>query len=453
MPHQKEKIQDSPRRRIPEPPRRFPLGYASELQRDVLGLSAKLSQEFGGIVRVPIPGKKLYIVTDADLVHDILVQTGQTFLKGSQNSRFEPLLGQGLVLSNGAHWKRQRKLMNPFFSATSIRSFESHIQDAIADVLLSWKKKPTRIDVHAEMQQLTIQIILNSLFSGEAKKQASELVEAFHILSEFCIKRFFAPMPLPLSLAYMVNPDVRRSHEQLETAIRNLIEQRRLSAHRPKDLLTMLIESVDHETGKVMTDEEVRDELMTIFFAGYDTTSFALTMSLWLISQNPDIRNSLEREARQGISGAVATEEEARALTETSMAFREAMRMYPPVYMVNRTPVQDVTLGGFRLPRGSLLLLSIWDIHRSAKYWKDPLLFNPRRFAEQDPSVLRKVFLPFGGGSRACIGQNLAMIEGPMVLGTIFKHFRLEAMSGEPEFATGATLGLQRGMPMNLKVL
>ena len=201
-----------------------------------------------------------------------------------------------------------------------------------------------------------------------------------------------------------------------------------------------------------MSDEEIRDELMTVFFAGYDTTSFALTMSLWLLSQNPGVRESLEKEARTKIHGTVATEEEARSLTETSMAFREAMRLFPPVYMVNRTPIKDSLIHDYLLPRNSLILLSIWDVHRSEKYWKEPLAFRPTRFSEDTPSDLRRAFLPFGGGSRACIGKNLAMMEGPMILGTILKHYRLDAQQGQiPELTTGATLNLKHGLTMKLE--
>ncbi len=437
---------------IPSPSFRFPLGHAGELQADVLGLSSRLSREFGGIVRIPVPGKKIYLVTDADMIHDILVRTEQDFLKGSQNVRFEPLLGKGLVLSNGAHWKRQRRLMNPYFSPAAIQSFEKHIQRAIEDVIIPWKNQPGEFDVYSEMQRVTIQIILNSLFSGEASKEKELLLESFHTLSAFCIERFFSPFPVPLSMAYLFQPHVRKAHMDLERVIRGLIGSRRESSNRPSDLLTILIEAVDSETGEQMSDEEIRDELMTVFFAGYDTTSFALTMSLWLLSQNPGVRESLEKEARTKIHGTVATEEEARSLTETSMAFREAMRLFPPVYMVNRTPIKDSLIHDYLLPRNSLILLSIWDVHRSEKYWKEPLAFRPTRFSEDTPSDLRRAFLPFGGGSRACIGKNLAMMEGPMILGTILKHYRLDAQQGQiPELTTGATLNLKHGLTMKLE--
>lgn len=453
MKHSEANRKQDSQKSIPAPPGRLPLGYANELQSDVLGLSSRLGREYGGIVRVPIPAKRLYIVSDADLVHDILVQTEQTFLKGSQNARFEPLLGRGLVLSNGTHWKRQRRLMNPFFSPAAIRSFESHIQSAIEEIILPWKDLAGQIDVHSEMQRVTIHIILSSLFSGEAKKDSETLVESFHTLSNFCIQRFFSPFPLPLSLAYLFKPGVRRAHEKLETVIRELIRNRRKSTERPPDLLTMLIEARDEDTGEQMTDAEVRDELMTIFFAGYDTTSFALTMTLWLLSQNTEIRESLESQADEKVSGAMTTEEETRGLTGIAQAFQEAMRLYPPVYMVNRTPIEDVNIGGYVLARSSLVLLSIWDIHRSEKYWKDPLVFDPGRFSDENLSAMRRTFLPFGGGSRACIGKNLALMEGPMILGTILKHFRLDALKNyTPKIETGATLSLANGMPMILTV-
>ena len=449
-----ESVKDRPGREIPGPSAVFSLRYARELQRDVLGLSEALRKEYGGIVRVPIPGKRVYVVSDAELVHDILVRTERDFLKGPANVRFEPLLGKGLVLSNGNHWKRQRRLMNPFFSTAAIRSFESHIQGAISEVILADRSMRV-LDIHEQMQRVTLQVILRSLFSGEAKRESETLFDCFSILSGFCIKRFFNPFPLPLSLAYLAQPRVRNAHRMLEELLKSLIANRRASGDRPSDLLTMFIEAEDAETAERMTDEEIRDELMTVLFAGFDTTSFGLTMTLWLLAQNADAAESLRKEAQETINGDIPTEEESQQLHGIRNAFQEAMRIYPPVYMVNRTPIKSVRLGDFGIPKGALLLLSIWDIHRNPEHWPEPLAFLPERFADSNAAgEIRSHFLPFGGGSRACLGKNLALMEGPMILGTVLKNFRFQSIEGSsPELMTGATLGLKKGLSMKLEPL
>lgn len=441
--------------RIPAPTNRFPLGYAPEMQRDILGLADRLSAEHGGFVRIPVPGLHIYLATDADLIQFLLVESERTFTKGAQNDRFTPLLGKGLVLSNGAHWRRQRKLMNPFFSQSAVKSFEQHIHAAVEEVVLGWRGRSGAVlDVNAEMKRTTLRVILRSLFSGDGMEHADRLFENFNIMSEFCIRRFFSPMPLPLPVAYLLRPNVRRAMQELRSLLNNLIEARRREGTANKtDLLSMLIDAEDEETGARMSNENIRDELMTIFFAGYDTTSIAMTMTLRLLSENPDIRAQVEAETDRNITGAIPNTDETRSLDAVTRAFQEAMRLYPPAYMVNRTPVNDTPWQDYVLPAGSVILVSIWGVQRSPEYWNDPLRFDPDRFLPENVQQRHRfAYVPFIGGPRVCIGKNLAMLEGPMILGAVLKNFRLNHRPDhEPRFATGSTLNLLNGMPMTLE--
>ncbi len=442
--------------KIPAPPNRFPLGYAPEMQRDILGLADRLSAEYGGLVRVPVPGLNIYLATDADLIQFLLVESERTFTKGAQNDRFTPLLGKGLVLSNGAHWRRQRKLMNPYFSQSAVKSFEHHIHAAVKEVVMGWKDRSgEELDINAEMKRTTLRVILRSLFSGDGMEHADTLFQNFNILSEFCIRRFFSPMPLPLPVAYLLKPNVRRAMQELKSLLNDLINARRNEGTSTKtDLLSMMIDARDEETGATMSNENIRDELMTIFFAGYDTTSIAMTMTLRLLSENPTIREQVEAEADRRIAGSIPNTEETRSLDAVTRAFSEAMRLYPPAYMVNRTPLRDTPWQDFVLPEGSVILVSIWGVQRSPEYWEDPLRFDPDRFIPENAQRRHRfAYVPFIGGPRVCIGKNLAMLEGPMILGAILKNFRLTHRADhEPQFATGSTLNLLNGMPMRLEV-
>ncbi len=440
---------------IPAPPGRFPLGYALEMQRDVLGLSDRLSAEYGGLVRIPIPGAKIYLATDADLIQHLLVESERIFTKGVQNDRFTPLLGRGLVLSTGSHWKRQRRLMNPFFSPAAVTGFAQHIESAINDVVLDWERRGlTELDLRAEMKRITLRVILRSLFSGDGVQHADELFRNFNTLSAFCIRRFFSAMPLPLPLAFILQPAARSAMQSLKALLDELIDGRRREGTADKqDLLSMLIDARDEESGERMSNENIRDELMTIFFAGYDTTSIAMTMTLRLLSEHPEIRGQLEDEVDRNISQAIPTAEETQGLSGVTRAFQEAMRLYPPAYMVNRTPIEDARFGPYVLPAGAVILISIWGVHRSPRYWNDPLRFDPNRFLPENIAGRHRfAYVPFVGGPRVCIGKNLAMLEGPMILGAVLKNYRL---SHRPDhvtrFATGSTLDLADGMPMRLE--
>lgn len=441
---------------IPAPPFKFPPGYAFEMQRDILGLADRLSSRYGGLVRIPVPGTKIFLATDADLIHFVLVESERSFTKGPQNKHFVPLLGRGLVLSTGAHWKQQRRMMNPFFSSAAINGFSGHLFASIDDVLTPWKNLiGSEIDVYAEMRKLTLQIILRSLFSGQGLEYCERLFQSFNLLSEFCIRRFFSVMPLPLSLAYILRPAAKRAYNDLQSMLESLIESRRNENNSSSrtDLLSMLMEARDEETGRPMSNQEIRDELMTIFFAGFDTTSVGLSMSLHLLSQNPEWRDSLESEADQKVSGLIPTLEETRGFDRITKAFMESIRLYPPAYMINRCPIEDVQYADYTLPAGSVVLISIWGVQRSPHYWSDPLRFNPDRFSEESKHHRHRfAYIPFGGGPRVCLGKNLALLEGSMILGAILKSFRLTHRRDHVlHIKTGSTLTVANGMPMRLE--
>ena len=421
------------------------------MQRDILGLCDELTARYGGLVRVPVPGNEIYLVADADMLHQILVESERTYVKGERNQLFAPLLGNGLVISGGSHWQRQRKLMNPHFSHQAVGEFEHHIRASLDETVADWQKNLGKeIDVNSQMEQLTFRALLRGLFSGEGQQHADALFRDFSVLSQFCIRRFFSPVTLPLRLSYALHPAARRSAAGMKARLLDIITKRRNAPRSDKpDLLGMLIEARD-ENGEGMRDEDICDEITTVFFAGYDTTSVSLTMTLRMLADQPDAWNRVAAEAKEKVNGAVPTAEEVRSFKLIASAYKEALRLYPPAYMINRTPLRDVELGGFPIPEGSLLLLSIWSVHRMPEYWDDPLQFRVDRFTEENRKEhYRHAYIPFSSGPRICLGIHLALLEAGMILGTLMKQFRLAPRPGhEPNVQAYSTLHVTGGMPM-----
>ncbi|WCL50627.1 cytochrome P450 [Leptospira sp. GIMC2001] len=443
--------------KIPGPSGIFSLKYAKEMQSDILKLSEKLINQYGNLVRIPVPGNKVYICADPDLIKFILADAHDSFIKGPRNKHFFPLLGDGLVLSAGQQWRNRRRILNPFFTNASIKQFEGQLIQSIEEIILGWKNEDRKqIDLHEEMQRVTIRMLIRSLFSGDCIKYSEQLFQSFRILSDFCIKQFFSAFPLPLSLALIVNPQVKKARRQLFKILDEIIKYRKSQPINEKnDLLATFLSAKDELTGDNLSENQIRDELMTIFFAGYDTTSFSLTAAMYLILKDADCLANLSKEARENITGSVATEEEAGKLPRIEAAFKEAMRLYPPAYMINRTPIKDIVFKNYTLPAGSLILLSIWGVHRNEACWKNPLEFKPDRFLEEvDAKQHHFAYLPFSGGSRICLGKNLAMMEGILVLGTVLKNYELSMNPNQKlGIHQGATLTVKGGLPIQIKSL
>jgi cytochrome P450 len=443
--------------KIPGPFGRFSLKYAKEMQTDILKMSEKLTTQYGNLVHIPVPGNKVFICTDPDLIRFILAEAHDSFIKGPRNKHFFPLLGNGLVLSKGQMWRDRRRILNPFFTNASIKNFEAQLRQSIEEIILGWKKDNRKhIDLHVEMQRVTIRMLIRSLFSGDGLKYSEELFQSFSILSDFCIKQFFSAFPLPLSLALIVNPKVKEARRKLYKILDEIIKDRLSQPTNEKnDLLAAFLKAKDEQTGVKLTEDQIRDELMTIFFAGYDTTSFSLTTAIYLILKDKECLLNLIKEACENIVGSIVTEEEVGKLPRIEAAFKEAMRLYPPAYMINRTPIKDIVFNNYTLPAGSLILLSIWGVHRNEAYWKNPLEYNPNRFLKEvDSKQHHYAYLPFSGGSRICLGKNLAMMEGIMVLGTILKNYEL-VMDPNQKLGIhqGATLTVKGGLPIQINSL
>jgi len=384
----------------------------------------------------------------------VLVTRADAYHKGRALERARRLLGQGLLTSEGALHLRQRRLMQPAFHRERIAGYGETMVRYAGRAADRWKAGET-IDVHKEMVALTLAIVGKTLFDADVEEEADEIgkalteaLELFQRLLMVPYGEFLEKLPIPSTLRFR---SVRR---RLDATIARLIAERRRNPRDRKDLLTLLLLAQDTEgDGGGMTDTQLRDEAMTIFLAGHETTANAMAWTWHLLSQNPEAEGRLHGELDRVLEGRAPGVADLPRLRYTEMVLSESMRLFPPAWILGRRAIVDHELGGYRIPAGSIVLLSQWITHRDARYFPDPVRFDPERFtAEAQAARPRFSYFPFGGGPRVCIGEGFAWMEGVLVLATIARRWRFLPVDGIPVTpAAMITLRPKSGLPMRIE--
>jgi cytochrome P450 len=406
--------------------------------------------------------KRYTLVSDPAAIKHILVEKPENYRKSTVMRRlFEPGFGQGLVTAEGPSWREHRRIMAPAFDHRSMVGYARVMTRLTDDLLQHWAEIPsgTVIDMDGEMRRLTLQIISQTMFSSDATKIAP--------IFEPAIQAYMVEVR-PNLLDYLGFPDwiagfgrARVTHRLLhkfDEAVHELIAERARAADNTrdkehKDLLDRLISARDEETGAGLSPRQVRDEVVTIFGAGHETTALAMTWTLYLLSQHPAVEDKLSAELHRVLGGRSPQHEDLAALPYARMVIEESMRLYPPAHMIPREAVVDDVAGGQPIPKGSLAFIAPWIIHRHRKLWDDPERFEPERFsAERAAQRPRFAYLPFGGGPRICIGSAFAMMELTLILANLAQRFRFRLVPGHPVVPQGLiTLHAQHGMKMTLE--
>ena len=437
----------------PGPPRRYPLQNWLALQRNPLRFLEGVARH-GDVARFRLGPVFVYLVNDPDLIRSVLVTRADAYHKGRALERARRLLGQGLLTSEGALHLRQRRLMQPAFHRERIAGYGETMVRYAGRAAERWKAGET-IDVHKEMVALTLAIVGTTLFDADVEEEADEIgkalteaLELFQRLLMVPYGEFLEKLPIPSTLRFR---SVRR---RLDATIARLIAERRRNPRDRKDLLTLLLLAQDTEgDGGGMTDTQLRDEAMTIFLAGHETTANAMAWTWHLLSQNPEAEGRLHEELDRVFEGRAPGVADLPRLRYTEMVLSESMRLFPPAWILGRRAIVDHELGGYRIPAGSIVLLSQWITHRDARYFPDPLRFDPQRFtAEAQAARPRFSYFPFGGGPRVCIGEGFAWMEGVLVLATIARRWRFLPVDGIPVTpAAMITLRPKSGLPMRIE--
>jgi cytochrome P450 len=422
------------------------------LRTDPLLALQELTRSYGDVVRVRVL-ELVHLVNHPEHTKHVLQDNHLNYEKGYGYQRLRPLVGNGLLTSEGDFWKRQRRLAQPGFHKQRIAGFAALMGRHASAQVDRWNQLApgTVVDVHEEMMRLTLGVVGDALFSidlsGAAKATGTALSVATAILQE----RLHAPFSMPLSIPTPENRRLNRALEELDELVAGIIRERRQVKREREDLLSLLMEATD-EQGGGMNDEQLRDEVMTMVLAGHETTANALSWAWFLLSRHPAVERALHHELQQVLAGRAPSVEDLPALPYTRRVCDEVLRLYPPAWSVARRAKHDDEIGGFHIPAGTSVVLSPWISHRDPRFWDNPEGFDPDRFLPEACAGRPPLaYFPFAAGPRMCIGNNFALMELQIVLATLVQAYRLNLdPSQRVETAPRITLRPRDGIRVSL---
>lgn len=410
----------------PEQPRGLIGGHMRAFFKDRTGFLARQA-ELGDVSRFWMSRQEMYFVNHPDLIRDVFVVNADKFMKGRALQRTKNLLGNGLLTSEGAEHLRQRRMIQPAFHRASIAEYSRSMVEFAEEMCDGWRDGEVR-DIDKEMMRLTLRIVAKTLFGANITDEADRVGRAMKTLVDLFnylmlpFAELMEKLPLPHSIRF------RRAKRDLDEIVYGLIAERRRTGEDNGDLLSMLLAARDEDDGRGMSDEQVRDEILTLFLAGHETTANALTWTWMLLSQHPEVEAKLHDELSRVLAGRVPSMDDIPRVPFTEAVIAESMRLYPPAWAIGRKAIADHEIGGVRVPAGAMVLMSPFVLHRDARFWTEPLEFRPERWLRQNvkEASQRNIYFPFGGGVRRCIGEGFAWTELILVATTIARRWRLD---------------------------
>jgi cytochrome P450 len=421
----------TPRRKLPPGPEPgFFDGLRSPIRRDPLTVMTRAAREYGDVVGFRFLHVRTFLLVHPENIEDVLVTSARKFVKGRALRANKHLFGEGLLTSEGELWLRQRRLMQPAFHCARIAAYARTMTDFAVRLMEGWKTGQ-QIDVHREMMRLTLQVVGKTLFDADVERDVPQVGKTLELLLEFAAdfrRLIFTPKWLPTAR----NRQARRAIRQLDEIIFRIIQEKRGSGEDTGDLLSMLLSAQDVD-GSRMNDQQLRDEAITLFLAGHETTASALSWTWWLLAQHPEIEEKLRFELAEVLGGRLPTLEDLPKLVYTGHVLTESLRLYPPAWAMARMAIEDHEIAGYPVPKGTGVAASQWVVHRDPRWYDAPEKFVPERW-EKDllKRIPRMAYFPFGAGSRQCIGNTFALIEATLVLATIAQQYRFRLMEGHP---------------------
>lgn len=442
-------------------PREWPLvGSLFQYRESNINFLMKLVREYGDIVRFSALGTRFVLIAEPEAVHEVLVRQVANFPKDEFDvGVLSKYIGRGLVTTNGETHRQQRRLTQPAFHARRIQSYAETMVDYTLQTLEAWTPGTVR-DVNRDMVDLTMFIVSKTIFDTDRDAMATEahaIGDAIHQLQGLADQEYDDIIPMPEWLPLPRHARYRRARSVVDATVERILAERRAGADSEGvtdrgDLLSMLLLSQDEE-GHGMSDAEVRDQLVTLFIAGHETTSNALSWTWYLLSQNPHVEAKLHAELDRVLAGRTPTLADLRELPYTSMVLKESMRIYPPAWTLNlRKTKEATTLGDYRVEPGDVIMVSPYAIHHNPRLYPEPHKFDPERFApEQEAQRHRYAYIPFGGGPRVCIGNSFATMEAELIIATIAQRYQMQFVGTAPvERQAQITMSPKGGLPMRI---
>jgi cytochrome P450 len=452
--------------RAPGPRGRLLVGSLRDFRGDrLIDTMEQARAEYGDVVRFRIGPRTVHVVSHPDLTQEVLIKQKETFFKIQEGTNRK--VGLGLVLGEGLltnhdhdSWFIKRRMLQPVFHRRRVATTADEMVAAGQKMLSRWEElyaPEDIVDAHEEMMRVTLDVINRTMFGADVTREAGRVGAAMTVLTRYAFAQAGNPFSVPLWVPTRRNKDFHRALETIDSVVSGLIRARqtaRDSGEQPRgDLLDMLLDAEDAETGERMTDQEVLDEVKTVFAAGHETTANALTWTWLLLSEHPEAGEKLKAELDTVLDGRLPTLADIPHLHYTRQVFEEALRLYPPVPALIRRTVRPTTLGGYEIPLGSRVLISIYNIHRHPEFWERSVRFEPERFsAELRASHHDLAYIPFGAGQHKCIGNNLAVMEGSLLLAMIAQRYELNLAPGHPvEREVAVTMRPKEGLFMRLR--
>ena len=416
----------------PGPKGHWFLGNLPGFKRDRLGFFDDLHRDYGDVVAIRLgPRRRAFAVYHPDLIEEVLVTRNRHFIKHFALRSTRRTLGFGLLTSEGDFWRRQRRLAQPAFARDRVAAHASVMVELAERMLATWADGQAR-DAQEDMMRLTLEIVARTLFGADISGETAEISEAMETLMRSFTRRINSMVRLP---EYVPTPNhlrLNRAARHLDRIIFDLIAQRRASGEDRGDLLSLLLHARDDEGGGGrMTDRQLRDEAMTLFMAGHETTANTLAWAWYLLADHPEVEAKLHAELDAVLGGRAPTYADLPRLTYTEHVITEALRVYPTVWIVGREAIEPCQVGEYRVPVGTTVFMPQWTVHHDPRWFDDPMAFRPERWADGlAKRIPRYAYFPFGGGPRICIGNGFAMMEAVLLLATIARRYRLGLAPG-----------------------
>ena len=430
------------------------LGHLGAFKKQPLQMLSSWWRQHGDAIRFRLGPKTFYLFSHPDLAEEVLVKQSDRFVKVYNPRRPHGLalvLGNGLVTSSGEVWKRHRRIIQPIFHRSRMAAMADRMAQVGEHRLASWKDQAgSTIDIAAEMMQLALEVISQTMFTTSMAQHIGQISHALQVSIKYAFDSFSNPLSLPLWVPTTRNREFHSVMQFMDGLMYGLLAERRQSGVHHDDLLDLLLQARDEETGEGLSDQELRDETLTIFAAGHETTANALSWTWYLLATHPEAKTRFHEEVDRVLQGRTPNAEDLEHLPYTRAIFEESLRLYPPAPAVHRKAATNTTVGGLSLPEGSFVLVGTYNLHRHPAFWKDPEQFLPERWLDDERPAARYAYLPFGAGPRACVGIHFASVEGPLLLALIGRHYDLHLAQERVEPQLMVTLRPKGGIKMTI---